>query len=223
MTVKFSAHELPIAYSMIRVARTIRRRQDNYHPFQKYVYLWTAFNNIYTTIAYSDGKHSDLILDGYGVPEASYNGSVQIPRVRRSDEKSQIDSAFTEFDRELKQSLILHENTQYFFNRIPSWQGQRIEYDARGQKVNGVINVNFTTRPDYPVWSPIDVVLYPQYLANSNDDNAREFLARQIVYLLYTVRNNLLHGGKRFDDANDIEVVDSAMVLLQIIVSAFTY
>lgn len=82
--------------------------------------------------------------------------------------------------------------------------------------------MNHTVARDYPVWSPIDTQLYADYLANPHDYRARDFVAKQVVDLLYTVRCNLLHGGKRYDDANDVSVVENALPLLAMIVAAFT-
>ncbi len=49
----------------------------------------------------------------------------------------------------------------------------------------------------------------------------RDALAKQVLDLLYTVRNNAFHGGKRADDANDREVVERALPLLALVVDAF--
>jgi hypothetical protein len=59
-------------------------------------------------------------------------------------------------------------------------------------------------------------------LENPNNEENRDFLARQIVDLLYTIRMNFMHGGKRFDDANDITVVQHALPMLELIVTSFT-
>jgi len=51
----------------------------------------------------------------------------------------------------------------------------------------------------------------------------RDILAHQIVKLLYAIRCNLMHGGKRYDDANDIDVVKNAFPLLESIVISFLH
>jgi hypothetical protein len=122
----------------------------------------------------------------------------------------------------LKHALILHEGTGYFVGRIPFWQGNQIEYDAFGQRVNGVINVDYTSDGQYPVWSPIDFQYYEEYLGKSDNEENRNFLARQIVDLLFTVRKNFMHAGKKFDDANDIKVVENSLPMLELIVTSFT-
>ena len=39
--------------------------------------------------------------------------------------------------------------------------------------------------------------------------------------MIYTVRNNTFHGGKRADDANDTQVLTEALPLLAMIVKSF--
>ena len=207
---------------MIAAARRIRPRRDGRHPFEQYFLFWTAFNNIYTTIAHRKGCRTHLKENDDGSIVTIANGNVNIPKVVIVSEREQIRFAFEEFDDDLKHTLILHEGTEYFVGRIPYWQGIQIEYDAFGQRVNGVINVNYTSDSQYPVWSPIDIQHYEEYLENPDNEENRNFLARQIFDLLYTIRNNLMHGGKKFDDANDIKVVENALPMLELIVTSFT-
>jgi len=208
---------------MIAAARRIRPRRDGLHPFEQYFLFWTAFNNIYTTIAHREGCRTQIKENEDGSIVTIVNGNVNIPDVAVVSEREQIRLAFQEFVDDLKHTLILHKGTGYFVRRIPYWQGVPIEHDAFGQRVNGVINVDYTSESQYPVWSPIDLQHYEEYLKNPNNEENRNFLARQIVDLLYTIRINLMHGGKnKFDDANDITVVVNALPMLELIVMSFT-
>jgi hypothetical protein len=222
MTAIFQRYELPIAYSMIAAARRIRPRRDGHHSFEQYFLFWTAFNNIYTTTAHRKGLRTQIKKNDDGSIVTIANGNVNIPDVVTVSEREQIHFAFQEFVDDLKHTLILHEGTEYFVNRIPAWQGIKIEHDAFGQRVNGVINVNYTSDSQYPVWSPIDFQHYEEYLENPDNEGNRNILARQIVDLLYTIRNNFMHGSKKFDDANDITVVENALPMLELIVMSFT-
>jgi len=217
----FQRHELPLAYTMIAAAKRIRPRRDGRHPFEQYFYYWTAFNNIYTTIAQREGCSTHYKKNDDGVILTIKNGNVNIPEVEIVSEKEQIDLALDEFDDGLKDRLILHEGTKYFVYRIPFWDGKPVEVDAFGQRINGVINVDYTSEGQYPVWSPIDIQVYEGYLENP-DDEKRNFLAAQIVELLFTVRNNFMYGGKKFDDANDNKVVENALPMLECIINSFT-
>ncbi len=208
---------------MIAAARRIRPRRDGLHPFEQYFLFWTAFNNIYTTIAHREGCRTQIKENEDGSIVTIANGNVNIPDVVVVSEREQIRLAFQEFVDDLKHTLILQKGTEYFVRRIPYWQGIPIEYDAFGQRVNGVINVNYTSDSQYPIWSPIDLQHYEEYLKNPINEENRNFLARQIVDLLYTIRINLMHGGKnKFDDANDITVVVNALPMLELIVMTFT-
>jgi hypothetical protein len=207
---------------MIAAARRIRPRRDGRHPFEQYFLLWTAFNNIYTVIAQRKGRRTRLIENADGSVATVTNGHVRIPQVAVVSECEQIDCAFEELDDGLKHTLITHQGTHYFTTRIPFWQGKEIQTDAFGQRVNGVIHVNHTCDSRYPVWSPIDIQFYEAYLENPGDKENRDFLARQVVDLLYTVRQNIMLGGRKFDDANDISVVEHALPMLELIVSSFT-
>jgi hypothetical protein len=149
------------------------------------------------------------------------NGYVHIPKVVAVSEKEQLRLALQEFDDDAKHALIRHAGTAYFLNRIPYWQGKPIKCDALGQRVNGVINISCTCDNQYPVWSPIDIQYYKKYLENPDDSENRDFLAGQILDLLYTIRSNFMLGSKEFDDANDIKVMENALPMLKLIVTYF--
>jgi hypothetical protein len=111
----------------------------------------------------------------------------------------------------------------FFVHRTPYWSGLPVERDGSGQRLNGVLNVGYTTDSKHPVWSPIDAKLFEAYQKGIRDGSTREPLARQILDVLYTVRNNTFHGGKRADDANDREVLQQALPLLKMIVDSFVH
>jgi hypothetical protein len=207
---------------MIATARRIKPRRDGSHSFQQYFLYWTAFNSIYTTIAYRKGRRTRVKKNDDGSVVTIANGSVNIPEVVVVSEREQIQLALDEFSNDLKHKLILHQGTKIFLDRVPYWEGQKIEQDAFGQKLNGVINVDYTTDRQYPVWSPIDFQSYEGYFDDPDNGESRDFLVRQIVAILYTVRCNLMHGGKRFDDANDLAVIENALPMLELIVASFT-
>lgn len=218
---KFKRSELPIVHSMTATVRRIRPRRDGSHFYQKYFLFWTAFQNIYTTIAHRKGLRPRMKKNADGSIVALPNGNVHIPQVETVSEREQIYISIDEFNEPLKHSLILHGSTQFFVNRVPYWQGTKIEYDHFGQRVNGVIHVNHTSDAQYPVWSPIDLQYYEAYMENPDEGENRNFLVRQIVALLYAVRNNFMHGSQKLDDANDIQVVENALPLLELIVTSF--
>lgn len=151
MTTIFKRQELPLAYSMIAAAKRIRPRRDGRQPFDQYFLYWTAFNSIYTTIGQRKGHKTQIKKDTDGSIITTSNGNVKIPEVVIAGESEQLRLVFQDFADDLKHSLILHQGTRYFVDRIPFWSGIRIENDAFGQRVNGVINVIHTTDKNYPV------------------------------------------------------------------------
>lgn len=215
----FNREEAPVAHSMVALIRQLP--ENEYKPFQEFMCYWIAFNNIYTKIADNAGLKPRLMLRPNGKPKTYQKADMQIPKVRHITEKEQMKCAFGNFSEDLKHQLITHPNTEFFVRRIPKLYASRIETDASGQHLNGVINVGFTVNSNHPVWSPIDKNLYEHYLLNNQDSSAKNDLAKQILCMLYTIRNNIFHGGKRGDDADDLNIVEKAVPLLSMIVSHF--
>jgi hypothetical protein len=216
----FYSYEVPVAYSMVALAVGVPDNQ--YEPFQEYLCYWTAFNNIYATIAERVGLGARLSINADGTPKTKLDGHLRVEEVQFYPEQKLIDCAFREFSNELKHNLIMSPYTRFFVYRTPRWQGAPIETDSWGQRLNGVLNVGRTVSRQYPVWSPIKMDDYEQYVAgNATDRTTLDHLSRQILYVLYTVRNNLVHGGKRADDANDGQVVQEALPLLRLVVMDF--
>jgi hypothetical protein len=217
---KFYQYEVPVAYSMIALAKRVLL--EHLQPFQNFICYWTAFNNIYVTIADKKGQRVKQRLK-QGKPVTRSFGGVRIPEVDVEPETKQIRMAVDEFDNRLKHNMIVHPNTRFFVERIPRWRDNKIEYDSSGQRLNGVINVGRTIDEKHPIWSPIDTKLYEHYLQHTNDATARDSLCEQIVSILYTIRNNTVHGGKRGDDGDDQEVLERAFPLLKMIVEHFIH
>ena len=147
-------------------------------------------------------------------------------KVEGASEGEQIAEAVDLLTRDVKHYLISHPSVAFFVKRIPRFEGMPLEFDANGQRLNGVLNVGYTVSRAYPVWSPIDPALYVSYMGGDPDYTKRtaadrDLLVRQIVAVLYTVRNNTFHGGKRADDSHDIEVAAMAYPLLKLIVDSF--
>lgn len=212
-------YEVPVAYSMVAMAaQTPERRSDSIQQFMCY---WAAFNNIYVTIAERAGKRSQLKRNLDGSIRTRAAGQVNIPVVTIVSERDQLELAFQQFTDDLKRGLVEHACARFFVDRTPSWHGQRIEHDDRGQRLNGVLNVGHTVDARHPVWTPIDTAAFEAYSRGDKTPERLDGLAEQFLDVLYTVRNNTFHGGKRADDANDNEVLAKALPLLEMIVGSF--
>jgi hypothetical protein len=206
-------YEARVAYANVAFGT----KCDN--PFARFTAYWTAFNNCYVTIFDLDGENKTSVERKNGVVQRITNGSVQIPKTLGVPrERDQLEHVFTHFDQALRTSLVGCPNTEYFSNRTPELGGHGpIQQDASGQVLNGVLSITRTVEADNPVWSPIDKPAYARFKAGSASEADVNLLSRQILFLLYSVRNNLLHGGKRFDDATDQKVVENALPLLEMI------
>lgn len=212
-------YQVPVAYSMVEFIR--RAAAQMAEPFQEFMFYWMGFNNIYTTLSDQDGRRRAIRVARDGTPKRRAKGNVTMPAVEVPSEQEQLTIAFGHFSADLKHSLITHDCTRFFVHRSPLLHGTPIEVDAAGQRVNGVLNVGYTIDADNLVWSPIDTELYERYIQGDRNADARDALAKQILDLLYTVRCNTFHGGKRMDDSNDREVVERATPLLALIVTHF--
>lgn len=217
--------EVPVAYSMVALAQG--HQASTGHVFQSFLCYWAAFNNIYTTIHDRDGSPKqdyewDENYDPH-IPQTRTIDGVKVPKVTPYPfEWQQIQTARLKFRRDLQHELIMHDSAEFFACRTPLWDWSPIEHDNSGRRLNGVINVGHTLDRRYPVWSPLDRSAFESY---RNDRDRRDFvrtrLVKQVTEIIYTVRNNISHGGKIADDRNDLDVVGKATPLLRMIVLSF--
>ena len=222
MGFSFNRYDMPVAASMVELAKRAARTGGPLHPFQEYMCYWTAFNNIYATVTYMLGHATELTSNPDGsIVMRTVGGLEQATFKKPPDERRQIQYAVNQFDDDLVRRLLKHRSTGFFVYRAPKWKENVIRHDILRQRLNGVINVNYTVSKAYPIWTHIDTQKYERYIAGNTSRALRLSLTKQVVAVLYTVRNNLYHGGKRADDANDIEVVENALPLLQMIVAYF--
>ncbi len=215
-------HEVPVAKSVMQwFGRNSFLRTDG-DIFIKYIMLWIAFNNIYVTLVNQKNIRRKPVENKNNSPLKPFmRGSIIMTKMSRVTEREQINVAFKLFSNDLKELLIQHENTKFFVYRVPKWHDKEIEFDKNGQRVNGVIDLGHTYNEDYLNWSPIDIQKYEEYKKGIVSAETRDDLAEQILDLLYTIRNNTFHGGKRFDDENSREVIIKAIPLLNLIVESF--
>ena len=210
---QFDIREILVARSMIELAI------QSEHPFQAYFSLWAAFNNIYVLVyeRLQAPKHSEGNTDGVKFDEGKNTWGYRFPEYKPTSERVQITEAVRDLDDDAKHKLIIHDNTHFFVHRRP--RGIHSRTDSLGQEINGVLNLTRTININYPVWSPIRRQSYEKYIRG--DHSAQTELAEQIAIMLYTIRNNLVHGHKSVAEATDVTVVEMALPLLRILVQSF--
>jgi hypothetical protein len=190
-------------------------------PIHVYANYWMAFNNIYVSLADFSGKAASLKTDSSGIVEMIQVYGYDLPKVKTVTEREQIDVAVEELAANAKVELVGHENVAFFVNRTPVFDRYPLKKNKVGQELNGVLNVGYSLDKDYPVWSPLSREAHAKVKSNSASKAEIDLLAKQIVDMLYTIRNNLFHGGKRADDAQDQEILKNAIPLLAIVVLFF--
>lgn len=117
--------EVPVAYAMTKVV--LDRQRDHGHPFHDFMCLWTAFNNIYRTLAANRGHlPHPKVLPG-NVLSRKQNGSVRIPQVQRMPaETADIELAIGLLSDKTVDALLRMPETRFFAERIPSWNNRSI-------------------------------------------------------------------------------------------------
>lgn len=217
-----SDYEVPVAKSVLHWINRVGLSNTDEDVFIKYILLWIAFNNIYVTLANQSGiQRKPVIKESDNTPTTHTRESIELPKMTHVTEREQINVAYEHFSDDIKDALIKHKSTNFFVNRFPKWNGREVEFDRKGQRVNGVINLSYTYNDEFIYWSPIDMEKYNTYISGDESSKLRDDLAKQILNILYTIRNNTFHGGKRFDDVNDSNVVEKAIPLLKKVVSYF--
>ncbi len=217
-----SLADFPVAFGMMCLAGRSTRKY-----FNKYMCLWSAFNNIYQYLSDQDGFGSELLYDSNNKLRTKEINGYLMPMVKTDSETDLILHAINKLDPEqIKEWLELPE-VSFFVNRTP--EGVKGEchpekagcFDTNGQRINGVLNRTRTVDPLYPVYAPVDMEKYESFL--NGDPTNLEILSKQLVMLLYTVRNNLMHGNKMVSSDNDSEVVRMACPILEYLLSCFVY
>ena len=199
--------------------------------FGAYLVTWITFNAIYVAEynrPYAVFKKKE---DGSKIFVDRYKYGFAMVDVKKASERDMILCALRKLPRDIRQELIklsLPDNEEtcleFFANRIPIWQGVNIEQDARGQSVNGVINVRETISTEYPHWIPVDstaITIIMKQLKNGENIDVPDRLICQLGDILYTVRNNLFHGCKGLEDSNDRQVLNNSYKLLKFVVDFY--
>jgi hypothetical protein len=209
----FQHTEIPVARSMLRLAC------QSTNIFARYICTWISFNNVYTTLWYRCRDNQGA----FNNPNADYPCSEK-PTLQLSPKRPRewelIDHAFAHFSTSLKETLVLHPSTDFFVNRTPRPPRGLFAHHPNQAQHNGVLKVGDST-PSAPEYQEIDVAAFNQFQANTADSAALDVVADQVLDVLYAVRNNTFHGGKQADDAQDVEVVERALPLVQLIVRDF--
>lgn len=209
----------PVARGMIRLAY-----DSNLAVFIRYMCLWSAFNNIYQHLANVDKIGSKLQLEN-PYPKPREIDGYYLPNVSTKRELDLILNTTGKLSTDQKSDLLLLPQLGFFVYRTPHGaEGDRYPntlglFDKKDQRINGVLNRTRTVDPLYPYYAPIDLEKYESF--RDGDPTHIDLLSDQLAMLLYTVRNNLMHGHKAITSDNDGEVVRKAYPILEHLLSFF--
>ena len=212
------AWRFQVASAMVRLVE--HERPSEMGSLEQYMCYWVGLQNICVTIANEQGCRP-AHLTSEGQLELEQVGGFSMPKVRMPEEREQLDAVYKVFSQQQKEKLILHSRTRFFVNRLPRFQSDELTVDARGQRLNGVLDIGRTVEAANPVWCPVDQALYYAYLAGDRTNEGAEKLVKEILNLLHTIGKNRLHGEKRADDASTLDVVEHGLPLLKEVVNAF--
>lgn len=214
----YKAWRFPVASAMVKLVEESRCSEIGL--LEQYMCYWVAFGNICVTIADDQGCRAALLTSDEQL-QLEQVGGLSMPRVRMPTEREWQEVVYKVFSPQLTESLILHRYTRFFVNRLPWFQGEELMLDARGQQLNGVLDVGRTVDAKNPVWCPIDQALYYAYVHGERTSAAAETLGKAILSLLYTIGKNRFHSSNRTHDMAIAYVVERGLPLLKEVVKAF--
>jgi hypothetical protein len=194
--------------------------------YGKFICLWIAFNQLYNFHCYD--MHPDCRLDNQLAadlkPRSVASTAEHQPATcgrSRNDEKcgvrewGSVVCVVRFLSRTVQEQLLDSEDAEYFANR------QAYSPILRGwtEPNCGVLDIHRTQirSPQEPLYTIGFVDAWNNYRSRHVDSSvAIQHLAR----LLYTVRCNLVHGGKTYRSENNAEVISRAIPLLELIVKS---
>jgi hypothetical protein len=213
-TIALHNYEIEVAGSMLELARR------SFNIFPQFMCTWISFNNIYTTVWYKC-REMQLPDPTLTTPVlCSHKPTLMLTAKLTKQERTLLDHAFAHFSDDVKHELVLHPSTAFFAHRSPRFQNGEVYVDNVGRHANGVVNIGRSTKYDIEC-STISIPEYELYVANQDGTQLRDLVSLQVLNVVYTVRNNIFHGGKSANDDKDRKVVDKALPLLELIVRDF--
>ncbi len=197
--------DAPVAHSMVDHLDHRTRRPTT--PFPRYACCWMAFNSIYF-VAYRDHLQQ-------GNPRPRNKPVNELP-----SEAEHLQFIATRFTPRLTRRLLKLKAFQFFLNRRPRWHHGDVP-DINGVQPNGVTNIGKSIYSAQPVLAQLDRAMVARIDTPAQLPADQDALAAQIVFMLFTVRNNMFHGGKELLDPNANTVLRNAYMLLRRIVDSF--
>ncbi|HEY4312833.1 MAG TPA: hypothetical protein VGN12_25510 [Pirellulales bacterium] len=202
---KFDRIEAPVAFSM--VDHLDHPTQQPTCVFARYACCWMAFNNIYF-----------VALRGKLATNPKYCQDRK-PHEMPS-EKCHLTFIASQIVPGVLQQVIESPSFEFFLTRRPTSLHGNVP-DIQGVPPNGVTNIARSIYANVPKVSGLDRTIAGRVGTKNQLATDEGAVAAELVMMLYTIRNNMFHGGKEFDDPNANEVLREAYVILRNIVDSF--
>ncbi len=190
-----------------------------------------SFDSILAALSAQAGLRPDFQMHSNGTLQTHKVGKIKIAEIKMPARQDQIALAGQHMPAEVAHRLVAHPETAFFVNRTPTWLGNPLPNDQWGQRLNGVLDIESTADPRYPVWTPIQADVYRQYLSPSGAPGkqdaktrpaARLALCRQILTLLDTARRNLIADRPQGAGEVNASVIERTLPLWDLVILGLT-
>ena len=195
------------------------------NPSQKFIFLWMAFNQLYNFHCYDMHPNCSLPPNLAADLNPRLYGSSPSSNPCLCGLKNNKKNGVAEWGRSVcvVRFLPIDDSTQILNMEEAEFFATRSAYSPQSQNVDarlcGIYDIpKSKLSPDHnPLYTLGYVHAWNEFKANRLGINISiQHLAR----MLYTIRCNLMHGGKQLGNANDIRVVECAVPLLEQIVKS---
>lgn len=214
----FYRPDLPVAASMLQLASSIEVKPRTSQVIPHFMCVWVSFNNIYTKLWHACRDRQGADNQPASIFACSEDPTIELKQHPKY-ERQELEHVFAHFTSELKAELLHHSSTTFFAKRtctIPA--AARLLPDV--PRSNGVLNINRSTST-CPAYTPIDTAALRRFRSDPTLAAERDLVSRQAFEIVYTVRNNIFHGGKSATNSNSLRVTANALNLLDLIVADF--
>lgn len=186
--------------------------------FGRFIFLWIAFNQLYNFHCYD--LHPECKLNHKLDPDLGPREDGSTPKKdtlycqNGQNEGRRAVCVVRFLPEEIREKILAREEIDFFLTR-------EVHNPVTGKWIadhGGVLDIykTKTKSPTAPLYTLGFVSAMERYRAKKIDSVVA---IQHLAYLLYTVRCNLMHGGKTYDSQNNREVIENATPLLYKIVT----
>lgn len=207
----------PTAQTLVTISRSLGGQ-----TIPAYLCSWTALDSIIRLVSRQSGVKPQFILRKNGTMKLIEVGDVKMPKINSPDKVLMLETAVNTLDAQVKHALITHRSVEFFANRTPTFGNRVVKKNNRGQQLNGIIDISRTMDARYPIWCPITMSWYRAYMTGDGKNGLKDKLALDIVFLLETLRENLLYSDGVNKQECGEHLVNCAQPLVNMLINGLT-